>query len=53
LRVAGGQATSAPERFEGAAMTGIGTFRTCRDSLTMSVDGGKADFPPHGRDFRF
>jgi hypothetical protein len=28
-------------------------FRTCRDCLTMSVDGGKADMPPHGRDFRF
>jgi hypothetical protein len=31
----------------------VGTFRTCRAKLTMSVDRGKADFPPQGRDFRF
>ena len=30
----------------------IGTFRTCRDSLTMSAHRGKADIPPQGRDFR-
>jgi DNA-binding response OmpR family regulator len=30
-----------------------GTFRTCRDSLTMSAPGRKADIPPQGRDFRF
>jgi hypothetical protein len=35
------------------AMSLVGTFRTCRDSLTMSVHWGKADIPPHGRDFRF
>jgi len=29
-----------------------GTKRTCQDSLTMSVDGGKADIPPQGRDLR-
>jgi hypothetical protein len=34
--------------------SGIGTsFRTCRDSLTMSAHWGKADIPPQGRDFRF
>jgi hypothetical protein len=30
-----------------------GTFRTCRDGLTMSAHRGKADIPPQGRDFRF
>jgi hypothetical protein len=30
-----------------------GTFRKCRDSLTMSAHGGKADIPPQGRDVRF
>jgi hypothetical protein len=33
--------------------SGIGTFRTCRDSLTMSAHRVKADIPPQGRDFRF
>jgi hypothetical protein len=32
--------------------SGFGTFRTCRDSLTMSAHGGKADMP-QGSDFRF
>jgi hypothetical protein len=30
-----------------------GTFRTCRDNLTMSAHRDKADIPPQGRDFRF
>jgi hypothetical protein len=33
--------------------SGFGTFRTCRDTLTMSAHGGKADIPLQGRDFRF
>jgi len=28
-------------------------LRTCRDSLSMSAPGGKADIPPQGGDFRF
>ena len=35
------------------SMSLFGTFRTCRDSLTMSAHRGKADIPPLGRDFRF
>src|SRR5438045_2330916 len=31
----------------------IGTFRTCRDSLTMSAHGGKPDIRPQGRDSVF
>jgi hypothetical protein len=32
----------------------VNTFRTWRDSLTMSAPGGaKQDNPPQGRDFRF
>jgi hypothetical protein len=31
----------------------LGTFPTCRDSLTMSANRVKADIPPEGGDFRF
>jgi hypothetical protein len=30
------------------ATSEIGTFETCRDSLTMSAHRGKADIPPQG-----
>jgi hypothetical protein len=36
-----------------SATSVVGTFRTCRDNLSMSAPGGKADIPPQGRDFRF
>ena len=36
-----------------SSMSQSGTFRTCRDSLTMSAHRAKADIPPQGRDFRF
>ena len=39
--------------FGSRGMSLAGTFRTCRDSLTMSAHRGKADIPPQGRDFRF
>jgi hypothetical protein len=34
-------------------MSADGTFRTCRDGLTMSARRGKADISPKGCDFRF
>ena len=33
-------------------MSEFGTFRTCRDSLTMSAHRAKADIPPQSRDFQ-
>jgi hypothetical protein len=35
------------------ATSACGTFQTCRDSLTMSAHGGKADIPLQRHDFRF
>ena len=42
-----GRAASLPgegsPHLRGCGMTAVGTYRTCRATLTMSVDRGKAD----------
>jgi hypothetical protein len=36
-----------------ATISDVGTFRTCRDNLTMTVHRGKADIPPQGPQLPF